>query len=92
MTCQITDVSIICLICGHESYNRSDINERYCGYCKMFHADRNFPCFCSNCGKKYAADSFGGPISRAVHARCCSLDCIEAIDKKYYQAIIGSPK
>lgn len=30
---------IVCLCCGLGSSNRSDIEERYCGFCKAFHVD-----------------------------------------------------
>jgi ribosomal protein L37E len=30
---------IHCLVCGRVSFNRSDIEQRYCGYCKRFHEE-----------------------------------------------------
>jgi hypothetical protein len=30
---------ITCLICGRTSYNRHDIDQRYCGHCHRFHKD-----------------------------------------------------
>ena len=26
-----------CLLCGKKTYNRNDIDHRYCGRCKRFH-------------------------------------------------------
>jgi len=31
--------AIKCLVCGYTSWNRHDIEQRYCGACKAFHAD-----------------------------------------------------
>lgn len=31
--------SIICMVCGSISYNKFDIENRYCGFCKGFHED-----------------------------------------------------
>lgn len=30
---------IRCLVCGLGSYNPNDIEQKYCGYCHVFHAD-----------------------------------------------------
>ncbi len=32
---------ILCRTCDHRSYHPSDIIERYCGYCHIFHDDRD---------------------------------------------------
>ena len=29
--------SILCLLCGHRSYNTNDIEQKYCGCCHRFH-------------------------------------------------------
>ena len=31
--------SITCLCCGKTSYNETDIRERFCGWCNVFHED-----------------------------------------------------
>lgn len=31
--------SIQCLVCGTTSYNPSDVAQRYCGFCHVFHED-----------------------------------------------------
>lgn len=31
--------SIYCHTCRHESFNKFDVNNHYCGYCKVFHDD-----------------------------------------------------
>jgi ribosomal protein L37E len=30
---------IRCLICGRESFNPNDIDQKYCGYCHVFHGE-----------------------------------------------------
>jgi ribosomal protein L37E len=32
--------SITCLRCHRTSYTPADVDERYCGHCKVFHEDR----------------------------------------------------
>ena len=32
--------SITCFVCGFTSHNQNDVKEKYCGYCKTFHNDR----------------------------------------------------
>jgi ribosomal protein S27AE len=64
--------SFICPRCGAESFNPSDIAERYCGRCHAFVDDPPASCVdeafperpCDRCGKPYR-----GP---AVY---CSLTC-----------------
>jgi hypothetical protein len=34
---------IRCLRCGRTSWNRSDVEERYCGFCNLYHYDTNEP-------------------------------------------------
>lgn len=36
-TYEIKGNSITCLVCGQTSYNRNDVANKYCGYCKRFH-------------------------------------------------------
>jgi hypothetical protein len=49
---------------------------------------RTFECYCSNCGVKYDADIFMGPISSATKSRCCSMKCVKEIDDKYYKNLL----
>lgn len=35
--------SITCHRCGRTSYNVGDIDNRYCGFCRKFHAEHTFP-------------------------------------------------
>jgi hypothetical protein len=37
VTFEIRGDSIVCLMCGAESFNINDRTLRYCGACKMFH-------------------------------------------------------
>lgn len=32
-------VSIVCLHCGRQSFNPTDVAEKYCGQCHRFHGD-----------------------------------------------------
>lgn len=34
-------LGIACATCGRVSFNVRDVDERYCGACHTFHADRN---------------------------------------------------
>lgn len=31
--------AIQCLLCGHTSHNRTDVKQRYCGHCNVYHDD-----------------------------------------------------
>jgi ribosomal protein L37E len=33
-------LAITCLICGRTSWNKKDVEYKYCGYCHKFHDDR----------------------------------------------------
>jgi ribosomal protein L37E len=33
--------SITCHVCGRTSYNPNDVQEKYCGFCRVFHQDRS---------------------------------------------------
>ena len=57
--------SITCARCGKESFYMSDVKERYCGHCKIFHEDNKLPlllwkdehhelmlCLCWPCAQK----------------------------------------
>lgn len=37
VTFETRERSIVCLLCGAESFNRHDVEQRYCGACKLFH-------------------------------------------------------
>jgi ribosomal protein L37E len=34
--------AIRCLMCGFVSYNKNDVEKRYCGQCHVFHDDMKF--------------------------------------------------
>jgi len=38
-----TPIGIRCLTCGRTSYNRNDVEQRYCGNCHRFHDDPVLP-------------------------------------------------
>ena len=42
MTFELVENGIKCLRCGLTYYNRRDVEQLYCGKCKLFH-ERNLP-------------------------------------------------
>jgi hypothetical protein len=32
---------ILCLVCGHKSFNQEDVERRYCGYCHEFYEEED---------------------------------------------------
>jgi len=54
--------SITCPRCGMTSYNRNDIEQKYCGACHRFHDEmaHDEGCVCRNCGHPASKHGEGG--------------------------------
>jgi hypothetical protein len=62
--------SITCGQCGATSHNLTDVAQRYCGSCHIFHEDCSAEFKCRDCGRLIV--QFGGPVTE-VCATCTVL-------------------